>query len=78
MKALYHDLEVQTVEQLHRAARDGRIRALPGFGEKTELNILQAVEAHASQSAALQAGDWRRSMPKRCAPFCKPFPACSR
>jgi DNA polymerase (family 10) len=49
VKALYHDLEVQTVEQLVRAARDGRIRALPGFGEKTELNILQAVEAHASQ-----------------------------
>ena len=50
VKTLYHDLEVETVEQLHRAARDGRIRALPGFGEKTELNILQAVEAHASQT----------------------------
>ncbi len=50
VKALYHDLEVQTVEQLYRAARDGRIRALPGFGEKTELNILQAVEAHVSQT----------------------------
>jgi len=50
VKALYHDLDVQTVEQLHRAARDGRIRALSGFGEKTEQNILQAVEAHASQS----------------------------
>src|SRR5574340_800465 len=48
VKALYHDLEVQTVEQLYRAARDGRIRALPGFGEKTELNILRAVEAHAT------------------------------
>ena len=50
VKTLYHDLEVQTVEQLYRAARDGRIRNLPGFGEKTELNILQAVEAHASQT----------------------------
>lgn len=50
VKALYHDLDVQTVEQLYRAARDGRIRALSGFGEKTELNILQAVEAHVSQS----------------------------
>ncbi|HSJ80256.1 MAG TPA: DNA polymerase/3'-5' exonuclease PolX [Thiobacillus sp.] len=50
VKTLYHDLEVQTAEQLIRAARDGRIRALPGFGEKTELNILQAVEAHASQT----------------------------
>ena len=50
VKTLYHDLDVQTVEQLHRAARDGRIRVLPGFGEKTEQNILQAAEAHASQS----------------------------
>ncbi|MGE5318972.1 MAG: DNA polymerase/3'-5' exonuclease PolX [Hyphomicrobiaceae bacterium] len=50
VKALYHDLAVQTVEQLYRAARDGRIRALPGFGEKTELNILQAVEAHVAQA----------------------------
>lgn len=50
VKALYHDLDVQTVEQLHRAARDGRIRELPGFGEKTEQNILQAVKAHSSQS----------------------------
>jgi DNA polymerase (family 10) len=50
VKALYHDLDVQTLEQLHRAARDGRIRELPGFGEKTEQRILQAVEAHAAQS----------------------------
>ena len=50
VKALYHDLDVQTVEQLQRAAQDGRIRALPGFGKKTEQNILQAVQAHASQN----------------------------
>jgi len=50
VKALYHDLEVQTIEQLYRAARDGRIRAMPGFGEKTENNILQAIEAHANQT----------------------------
>lgn len=50
VKALYHDLDVQTVEQLQRAAQDGRIRALHGFGEKTEQNILQAVQTHASQN----------------------------
>src|SRR5687768_11908273 len=49
VRHLYHDLDVQTVEQLYCAARDGHIRALPGFGEKTELNILQAVEAHTKQ-----------------------------
>jgi DNA polymerase (family X) len=54
VKILFHDLDVQTVEQLYKAARDGRIRALAGFGEKTELNILQAVEAHVSQSRRMK------------------------
>lgn len=50
VRTLWHDLDVQTVEQLARAARDGRIRALPGFGAKTEANILEAVEAHLSKA----------------------------
>ena len=50
VRMLWHELEVQTLEQLARAARDGRIRELPGFGERTEANILQAVEAHLSKS----------------------------
>lgn len=50
VKALYHDLDIQTIEQLYRAAHDGRIRVLPGFGQKTERNILQAIEAHANQT----------------------------
>ncbi|NMG15408.1 DNA polymerase/3'-5' exonuclease PolX [Aromatoleum bremense] len=45
VSALWHALDVQTLEQLHRAALDGRIRELPGFGDKTEAKILQAVEA---------------------------------
>ena len=36
VKMLWHDLDVQTPEQVLRAARDGRIRDLHGFGEKTE------------------------------------------
>jgi DNA polymerase (family 10) len=54
VKALYHGLDVQTLEQLHRAARDGRIRDLPGFGEKTELNILRAIEARAGQGRRIK------------------------
>lgn len=46
--ALYHELDIQTPAQLYRAARDGRLRALPGFGEKTELKLLDALEAHLS------------------------------
>ena len=44
VKHLWHDLDVQTLSQLQRAALDGRIRGLAGFGEKTEAAILQAVE----------------------------------
>ncbi|MDD3450221.1 MAG: DNA polymerase/3'-5' exonuclease PolX, partial [Gammaproteobacteria bacterium] len=43
--ALYHELEIETPKQLYRAARDGRLRELHGFGEKTEQNLLAALEA---------------------------------
>lgn len=43
VRLLYQELEVRTLEQLARAARDGRIRELPGFGAKTEQAILDAV-----------------------------------
>jgi DNA polymerase (family 10) len=45
VQALYHELDIQTLEQLHRAAKDGRIRQLPGFSDKTEAHVLRAVEA---------------------------------
>lgn len=49
VRALHHELDVQTVEQLARAAQDGRIRELPGFGAKTEQTILQAIAAHVTK-----------------------------
>jgi len=45
--ALYHELDIHTLEQLERAARDGLIQHLPGFGAKTELHLLETVQAHA-------------------------------
>ena len=45
--ALYHELDIHTLEQLLRAARDGLVRHLPGFGPKTEARILEAIQAHA-------------------------------
>ena len=42
---LWRDLDVQTPEQVLRAARDGRIRTLPSFGEKMERQIEAAVAA---------------------------------
>jgi DNA polymerase (family 10) len=48
VKALYQDLDISTVAQLQRAARDGRLRALPGFGPKTEQRLVEALAAHAA------------------------------
>lgn len=50
VKALYHDLDVQTLEQLYRAAHDGRIRHLAGFGAKTEQHILESVKTHVTEA----------------------------
>ncbi|HTP94621.1 MAG TPA: DNA polymerase/3'-5' exonuclease PolX [Burkholderiales bacterium] len=44
VKLLYDELAVQTLAQLEQAARKGRIRNLPGVGEKTEQRILRALE----------------------------------
>ena len=41
---LYAELGVRTLEELEQAARDGRIRAMKGMGEKKEALILKALE----------------------------------
>jgi len=51
---LWHELHVQTPEQVLRAARDGRIRALSGFGEKTERLIEAAVAAQLSKEQRMK------------------------
>jgi DNA polymerase (family 10) len=49
VRALYEELHVHTLPQLLRAARDGRIRSLPGFGAKTEQRIAEAIERQLGQ-----------------------------
>ncbi len=45
VKALYDNLDVLTLKDLEDAARQGKVRELDGFGEKTEQKILAEVEA---------------------------------
>ncbi len=47
VKALYQELDIHSLDQLARAARDGRIRNVRGFGAKTEAKILDAIAAQA-------------------------------
>ena len=43
---LYRELDIRTLEDLERAALDGRIRALKGMGAKKEALILKALDEH--------------------------------
>ncbi|MDP2255226.1 MAG: DNA polymerase/3'-5' exonuclease PolX [Polaromonas sp.] len=49
VRALHQELGIQTLEQLHRAAEQGHVRAVHGFGPKTQQHILQATAARLQQ-----------------------------
>jgi DNA polymerase (family 10) len=43
---LWANFQAATVTDVEKLAREGKLRDLPGFGEKSEQNILKAVETH--------------------------------
>jgi DNA polymerase (family 10) len=47
---LWRTFKAGTVEQVEKLAREGKLRDLPGFGEKSEQNILKAVEVFKKSS----------------------------
>ncbi len=44
VRDLYKYLGIKNLKDLEKAAKEGKIRNLPNFGEKTEQNILQGIE----------------------------------
>jgi len=44
LMALWKNLGVKNLKDLEKAAREGKVRTLPRFGEKTEENILRSIE----------------------------------
>jgi len=44
VKALHDALHVDSLEQLRAEAKSGHVRALPGFGAKTETHLLDAID----------------------------------
>jgi len=54
VKTLYDQLGIQDRAGLEAAARDGKLRDLPGFGEKVEQNVLKALAS---------ARQWEGRMP---------------
>jgi DNA polymerase (family 10) len=44
IQAIHKKLKIKNISQLQKAAQKGNLRALPGFKEKTEDNILKGIE----------------------------------
>jgi DNA polymerase (family 10) len=57
VKTLYRELKIRTPEDLERAARSGRVRALAGFGAKTEAMILQRLERFHGEAKRMRLRD---------------------
>jgi DNA polymerase (family 10) len=43
VKIIFEELGIKNLDELEKAAKEGKIRKLPGFGEKTEENILEGI-----------------------------------
>lgn len=43
VKALHDELGITSIEQLEKACQDGKIAKLKGFGEKTQVNIVEGI-----------------------------------
>jgi len=54
---LNQELGVTGIESLEKAAKEHRVRALKGFGEKKEDNLLKAIEEYRSRSGRFLLGE---------------------
>ena len=54
---LSRELGITDREELEKAAQAGKVRGLPGFGEKSEKNILQSIHAMKSTGRRFLLGD---------------------
>lgn len=44
LMSLYKNLKIKNIKDLEKAAKEGKVRTLPRFGEKTEENILRSIQ----------------------------------
>src|SRR2546428_13306759 len=69
--ALIHELDVVNLDDLEKAAREGRVRGLKGFGVKTERSILEGI-------AKVRALPWARKALWETRPLAEPLVARGR
>ncbi len=54
---LYREIGIETVEDLERACKEGKLRGTKGFGAKTEENILHGIELLRRSAGRMLLGD---------------------
>src|SRR6516162_3086893 len=57
VKALYEQLGIKTIAELEVGTKNGTVASLPGFGEKTAANLLQAIEQRRKRSGRFLLSD---------------------
>ena len=57
IQAVWHQLDVTTVENLEAACKDGRVAKLAGFGAKTAANILKGIEDRKKHAGRFRLGE---------------------
>ncbi len=57
IKTLYKELKIKNTKELEKAAKSGKLRKLPRFGEKLEKKILQSVEFQKKYKGKFLLGD---------------------
>jgi DNA polymerase (family 10) len=54
---LYHRLGIDSIDALEKAAREGRLRTVKGFGPKTEGNLLKGIERMRQRTSRFSLAD---------------------
>ena len=64
VKALYEQLEIESIDELEQACKDEQLAQLKGFSNKTEKNIIEAIERYRNFSSQFLFRDaFARSTP---------------
>jgi len=56
IKALYHKLQISSIEHLQKACESGRVAELAGFGETTQQNLRDVIARRAAHAGSFQFG----------------------
>src|SRR3989338_5953055 len=57
IKTLYKELKIKSVQDLEKAAKAGKLKSLPRFGEKLEQKILKGVEFQKKSAGRINIGE---------------------